>query len=356
VTGMQALALAIHRPPTLPGEGSVTADTALDRAIALGPDLPETVRARGWYEFNVMRDRETALGHFEAARLMRPGDPDLTGAIGLIRISQGAWDEGLAYLEGAMRLDPRSYWRAGLLGQMYAHARRYEDAERWYDRALLVAPSYAEGYIGKAIVHLKRDGDIGRALEVLEQASKNVDRGEFIFSFTQVMSRHPFIRILDNYFQAGLGDSSIALYLRQRCTGCYLQLEAELAESRDDVQVARVYYDSAYGMYGGQSRRRPSRLLTLSAAALGRYGEATRYAEELLEFAPLSSEAVSGYHVLETVAETRVRIGDSDGAIAALEQLLSHPGLLSVPVLELDPLWDPLREHPEFQRLLRQYR
>ncbi len=39
-------------------------------------------------------------------------------------------------------------------------------------------------------------------------------------------------------------------------------------------------------------------------------------------------------------------------AIDQLEFLLSRPGVLSVSLLRLDPTWDPLRDHPRFQRLL----
>ncbi len=39
-------------------------------------------------------------------------------------------------------------------------------------------------------------------------------------------------------------------------------------------------------------------------------------------------------------------------AIDQLEFLLSRPGELSVALLRLDPTWDPLRDHPRFQKLL----
>ncbi len=44
--------------------------------------------------------------------------------------------------------------------------------------------------------------------------------------------------------------------------------------------------------------------------------------------------------------------GEKDAAIDELERLLSIPSPLSVPLLRLDPIWDPLRHHPQFQRLV----
>jgi serine/threonine-protein kinase len=45
-------------------------------------------------------------------------------------------------------------------------------------------------------------------------------------------------------------------------------------------------------------------------------------------------------------------VGEFDAAIDQLELLLSIPSTLSVPLLRLDPAWDPLRDHPRFKKLL----
>jgi hypothetical protein len=45
-------------------------------------------------------------------------------------------------------------------------------------------------------------------------------------------------------------------------------------------------------------------------------------------------------------------VGEHDGAIDQIEYLLSVPGEMSIPLLRLDPAWDPLRDHPRFQKLV----
>lgn len=45
-------------------------------------------------------------------------------------------------------------------------------------------------------------------------------------------------------------------------------------------------------------------------------------------------------------------VGDYDAAIDHIEYLLSIPGNLSIPLLRLDPAWDPLRNHPRFKKLV----
>jgi hypothetical protein len=45
-------------------------------------------------------------------------------------------------------------------------------------------------------------------------------------------------------------------------------------------------------------------------------------------------------------------LGEQDAAIDRLEVLLSVPSFLSRQLLQLDPVWSTLREHPRFERLV----
>ncbi len=46
------------------------------------------------------------------------------------------------------------------------------------------------------------------------------------------------------------------------------------------------------------------------------------------------------------LAETYVMVGEYEAAIDQLDYMLSIPSRISVPLLRIDPLYDPLRDHP----------
>ncbi len=70
---------------------------------------------------------------------------------------------------------------------------------------------------------------------------------------------------------------------------------------------------------------------------------------------PETKDAFGGPDITVAAAEIHALVGDADGAIALLDGLLQRPSPVNVPVLKLDPLWDPIRNDPRFQALIDKY-
>lgn len=86
---------------------------------------------------------------------------------------------------------------------------------------------------------------------------------------------------------------------------------------------------------------------------LGRKEEAIRLGERAVRMRPVSRNLFLNIGPVVTLAEIYVMVGEYDAAIDKLEypQATGH----ACPLLELDPIWDPLRDHPRFQQLLEEY-
>lgn len=46
------------------------------------------------------------------------------------------------------------------------------------------------------------------------------------------------------------------------------------------------------------------------------------------------------------------KLGRYDTALEELDAILALPGVISIPILELDPRWQALRAHPAFAKLV----
>src|SRR5439155_23525061 len=107
------------------------------------------------------------------------------------------------------------------------------------------------------------------------------------------------------------------------------------------------------------AERRPEDHTSLSELAwvyvcLGRNSDALRIAREAAEALPLEKDAIFGVNFLVGLAQIDAHTGRPEEAVKILRQLLTIPSseYVSITRLKIDPVWDPLRNDPGFQRLL----
>ncbi|WP_299693011.1 hypothetical protein [Hydrocarboniphaga sp.] len=117
------------------------------------------------------------------------------------------------------------------------------------------------------------------------------------------------------------------------CENLRVLLAAQLAQQADDL-AALTRISWAY-------------------ACLGRGTDALRSAHRAADLLPLSKDPYSGHYFLNGLAQIAAHSGDADTALQIIGVLLSTPAgdTMSALRLKLDPVWDPLRADPRFQKL-----
>jgi non-specific serine/threonine protein kinase len=346
-------------------DGFAKAKAAGDRALLLAPDLPETHIALGYLYYWGSRDYERALEHFTMAQRRRPSDAEAVEAIGLIRRRQGRWEDALTQFTHALEMNAGNHSLfADDFGWTCIYLRRYGEAERYLSRAISMAPEQLINYIWKAHIHLARDGDVERARETIGDAlgsaasTESAGISDALLMASQVrIIPDVYGELLHRLVQGTIGSASDVDIAFQ-----YL-VEAELHAAKNETKQAAAFYDSTRVLLERMVQTKQSFVhlpyirsaLGLIYAGLGFKQKAIREAEGAVELLPVSEDAVDGPEIVAVLAQVYTRVGEYDAAIDRIETLLSIPSMMAVHILQLDPVWDPLRDNPRFQRLLEKY-
>jgi len=154
-------------------------------------------------------------------------------------------------------------------------------------------------------------------------------RGETMFTTTTAPSPKAFLEGLIHLLQ---GDKTKA------------QPELEHARLVSEKLLREAPEDSArHGQHG------------LILAALGQKQEAIAEGKRAVELLPESQDALDGPQATATLAQIYAWAGEFDEAFRLLDHLFTVPSNLTVPMLKLDPAWDPLRQDPRYQALIDKY-
>ena len=93
----------------------------------------------------------------------------------------------------------------------------------------------------------------------------------------------------------------------------------------------------------------------LILAALGQKEEAIAEGKRAVELLPESHDALDGPQATATLAQIYACTGQLDEAFRLLDHLFAVPSNVTIPMLKLDPAWDPLRQDPRYQALIDKY-
>jgi TolB-like protein/Flp pilus assembly protein TadD len=331
-------------------ERATRAREAAERALNLGPDLPEAHGALGTYYYWVRLDYERALAELATASRQRPNDGALLQTLGFIQRRQGRWDEAAEHIARAARLNPRSSPDALQAGITHLYTGEYDKGLEYFERAGSLAPDLIRPFVWQARVHLSATGDTARVRELLAEA----ERANPTELDNQAWWHWALYRVLD-------GPSPHTLERLENLRvppEFYHAAKAELLGRRGQPELMRAHYDSARAALERSVRELPDEArfhseLGIALAGLGRAEEAVREGRRAVELVPISREAVFGQDWLANLARIYVMIGEFDEAVDVLETMREEASPISGHWLRLDPVYAPMAGYPAFEALKR---
>jgi TolB-like protein/Flp pilus assembly protein TadD len=332
------------------------ARTSIAKALALQPDLAEAYVSQGIYDLFASGDWHAALAAFAKARVLQPQNERAMWFTGYTLRGLGDVEDSIRAFRKARVLDPERPPTELASDEMYLH--HFAEAERLWQRALAINPDswVTLDALARLYAYL---GDLKSMSALIESASASVKANP---NFTDTKGNYLFYR--------RDWDAARKLYAQakepQNLHAAFYPVEIPRGDVEwyaDNKPAARAQYQRAASLIEATQRRNPKSTrwhaeLGWVYARLGRDAEALQQGRLALGAEDPSSGVVR--HAPQgalALAQIDAQVGKAAEAIGILDTLLAMPKgtAISVPLLKLDPVWDPIRKDPRFQALLKKY-
>jgi serine/threonine protein kinase/Tfp pilus assembly protein PilF len=334
---------------------------AAETALTLQPDLGEAVLAKGFYHYACLKDYDSAVNYFEQAHRVLPNNTRIPQYLAYVERRRGDWDKSEAYFNEAEKLDPRNVNLLSQHARSYICLRRFPDALTKLEQILNIAPDDIDTLVLKARI-AQAEGDLPRASALLAPLRLGAD-------YANALETQVYQAILESRPAPVIAQLKEILAKPDQALGFYVgELRFWLGWAQavaGDHAAARETWSRARSELEPFLKEQPENFvlmgdLALTNMALGENAAALTLAERAIAMISIEKDALTGPRPLDILARVAARIGEPDRAISTLEKLLSIPyeaplaanPPLTPALLRLDPMFEPLRNDPRFQKLV----
>ncbi len=343
------------------------AKSAIDSAFRLRPDSGEAHLALGWHLYWGYSDYARARAEIAVAQQSLPNNPRAFELAGLIDRREGRWAEATYNLERAGELDPQNIPYLITLATTYLRLHDYDQMARIMNRIISLQPDRNKPRIIRAIIEQERRADTRPLRAAIEKALANEPgsaEDPFVASIrlglalsdrdfddaSSIAAALPLKQTLDAGFNQGSRDFSLGV----------------VARLKGDAMAAHAAFTKVRTKLEEELRIHPDNMdllsdLGLIDAFLGRREEALSEGRRAMELRaralPTAQDPMFGSSTNETSLKMSFAMicawaGEPDLALEQLEAVTKIPGGPSYGGLRLDPMWDPLRGNPRFEKIV----
>ena len=349
-----------------------------DEALRLQPDLGEAHLALAdCYVFD-KGDPERAIPELKLAATRLPNSVEVLRTTAWVRKRQNKLRERITALRRAEVLDPRAVAVRSSLVVTYRWVRDWKSAIEALDRRTIVASSQAFSILSsrwnRANDEFRLTGELDSLKKALAEEERqptslvplerlNYERFEVVMLERDYDHAREFLsRIPPESFAIDGGRLSETAGHAKPFYEALLAVArgADSSETRQKLEDAENAVRTTLRTARGIDQAISNADLAIIKAFMGRKEEAIREAQHAVEIARSCATPVEVNDVSGALALVYAQTGEADKAVDLIEHLLTSPcqvqrgAVYNMTQVDLKWrwVWDPLRSHPRFQKLL----
>jgi len=334
----------------IPAKGNIEkCKKDIDKALKLDPKLPEGMNAYGFYYYYCLSEYQKALGCFKQASDLDPGNWQPVFYMAIVYRRMGDWTKSKSLLNKVLKYNPQDALILTNIGATYSFLRDYDSALIYHDMAIRAMPNWTAPYINKIQTLLLKDGTTMESRICIDTATKRTG------------NRFQSLRILFDIYDSKFKEALIKTELSDRSDftdqSDKLLEFATIHNYLDHPDLAKIYYDSSLVFLAKKlkyDKEDPTNLIRIGYAYAGLKKTAKAF-ESGEKAVKLSTDVLKKYEIEIELAEIYINCGYYSKGIRQIDELLNTPSNLSVRFLSLDPVWKPILQNPDFQKIIEKH-
>jgi len=326
------------------------------RAMQLAPEMARAHLAMALFHSRTQYNYELALEELDRAASLAPGDGKILSWKGTMRKRQARYQDALANFERAIQLDPYNSTPVAEALIVCLLIRDFEGARRYASRVVALDPSF-RSRSAQARVELYARGDLTTLRSVFE-STENLGGSHWASLLVLERNFDKALAALDETIDEPPSMLTMAgdYILRPRSAASDWVLRALIHHWRGERQRVLQATAEASALLRKNDGEFDGVELAIVYALEGRRKEALDEIARARKH--LSSRKDPAYGVYVTMREAMVRtiLGDDAIAISLLDELLGVDSGAFLALVELNPTWDSLRDHPDYAAMIARHR
>ena len=293
---------------------------------------------------------------FATTLALRPNDADTLAAQGYVERRQGHFEAAVASLQKALTLDPRNSSLAFELGLTQMMANRYPEAERALQRAMALDPQNRIAKIYLSAAFVLADGDIPRALATAQGDNSELKLNRatlltFQRKYKEALALLNSVPDTPDNFGVSAAPKAVQQADLYRQMGDMVRARPLYAQALPDIRAQLAQQQGINLAFVWQH-------LADAELGLGNIAQGLDAIARTQAIVDQSHDHTYGPTLTYASATLYAEARRPDLAMPLLAKALTSPSIgtdYSPVMLWLDPAWDPIRDDPGFQALLKKY-